>query len=130
VYEAMLAKSECRAALETWLPPASGLRERIRSIHTAYPKGFVRTAAPQKSGGAPGEPTAAPEAGSAVAKTSGAADGETGADGRTFPTVGERPGEESYERAELALRRHVAKRRARLRTRAFVLMKASQEGLI
>ena len=33
-------------SLDCWYPPSSGIKERIQSLSTAYPKGFVRAVAP------------------------------------------------------------------------------------
>ena len=104
VYEAQCAAAPSRPALDSWLPPGSGLRERIRDIHAAYPRGFQRV-------GAAGAPAAA-----SVAAPPGAA----GA-GRIAPTTMERPSEEAYERADLELRRYLTFKRAKLKTRAILL---------
>jgi len=41
LYEAMQARPECRNSLDSWLPPGSGLRERMQAILQAHPAGFV-----------------------------------------------------------------------------------------
>jgi len=43
VFAALEATPQGREALESWLPSHSGLRERIKAIHTAYPHGLVGT---------------------------------------------------------------------------------------
>ena len=42
LYAAMARSPAAAAALDCWLPPHSGLRERIDAVHAAYPDGFVR----------------------------------------------------------------------------------------
>jgi hypothetical protein len=42
LYRAQAASATARVGLDAWLPPASGLRERIEAVHGAYPDGFVR----------------------------------------------------------------------------------------
>ena len=42
MYEALEASAAGRSGLDAWLPPHSGLRERIATVHAAHPHGFVR----------------------------------------------------------------------------------------
>ena len=46
LWEKMNASSAATAALNSWFPPESGLRERIMKVHEAYPDGFLRTHGP------------------------------------------------------------------------------------
>lgn len=42
LHEKMLGSPQARAACDAWLPPSSGLRERMAALHASYPGGFVR----------------------------------------------------------------------------------------
>ena len=52
VYEALCNAPHAKQALDAWLPPQAGLRERLSEIHAAHPDGFVRLPAEE---GAPDE---------------------------------------------------------------------------
>ena len=134
VYEALRASPACQPALDAWLPPESGLRERIEAIHQAYPQGFARTAtAPlaagqhHEGGGVPPAPRSPRTPNAPWGRLRGVRKMVDGYRGSTTPRVSDRPGEEAYERAHLALQRHYALRRAKLKTKAILLWAAAQK---
>lgn len=125
VYKALKASAECAQALDAWLPPESGLRERIDRVHEAHPRGFVLASTLRTSAEAgEGLPS---EALRQLRPAQMAEGGDLTACGSRTPRTFERPGEEAYERADLALRRHLAMRRAKLKMRALLLWAAGQE---
>ena len=108
-------------ALDIWLPPDLGLRERIETIHAAYPAGFVRVS----------------QQPAAVARMSGAVSGGAvvaklkrkfgvGTSSRIEPVVTERLGEEAYDVATLELRRHEVMRHTILKVRAVLFMLSNE----
>ncbi len=114
VYAALLGSRACQPAMDAWLPPSSGLRERIEAIHAAHPRGFVRSK--------PTTPTSMSRASSAQAERSAPPP-----DGRTAPTLHERKGEEAFERADLELRRYKTFKRAKLKMRAILLWNEAEK---
>ena len=81
-----------------WLPPSSGLRERIAAVHAAHPNGFVRL----RRMGSIGEDGAMPN----ERITSGHSD----------------DGPVDFALAELSLLRYQALRRAKLKLRAAIFL--------
>jgi len=41
LFEAQMKSADCTAALDSWLPSSSGIRERMARIHEAFPAGFA-----------------------------------------------------------------------------------------
>ena len=125
VYDALTKSAECKASLDAWLPPESGLRERIEAIHAAYPRGFVRTSSSTTSPFArsPSSKLGKWRSSGKLVRLS-----TSGIVGSLTPRSNqERVAEEAYEAADLALRRHMAFKRAKFKTRAILLWAANEK---